>query len=250
MSRRSGPRRNGRSGRTYGGALGLVIGALGVGVLILFLLRQIRGDARERVERASEAAKSRVEEYAGVSRTETESQEAVERPADQEETHAAEERTEERTRTVREFVHRLEEQPPAGQEEENASEETREELRRVIRESVRRSEGSSRDREEGRSEETAGEEERRTSESGSASGSASEQMTVVGVLAKMGEAFQETGGGQFVLSSEDEGNFDLHGKEDELDDVYQQQTQARVVGRIIDEDSQPRKMEVDEAEPA
>ncbi len=224
--------------------MGLVIGALGVGVLILFLLRQIRGDARERVERASEAAKSRVEEYAGVSRTETESQEAVERPADQEETHA-EERTEERTRTVREFVHRLEEQP-AGQEEENASEETREELRRVIRESVRRSEGSSRDREEGRSEETAGEEERRTSESGSAS----EQMTVVGVLAKMGEAFQETGGGQFVLSSEDEGNFDLHGKEDELDDVYQQQTQARVVGRIIDEDSRPRKMEVDEAEPA
>jgi hypothetical protein len=75
-------------------------------------------------------------------------------------------------------------------------------------------------------------------------------MTVVGVLAKMGEAFEETGGGRFILSSEDEGNFDLRGKEDELDDVYQQQIQARVVGRIVDEESQPRKMEVDEVEPA
>ncbi len=80
--------------------------------------------------------------------------------------------------------------------------------------------------------------------------SSGEQVTVVGLLAKMREAFQETGGGQFILSSEEEGNFDLHGKEDELDDVYQQQLQARVVGRIVDGDSQPRKMEVDEVEPA
>ena len=77
-----------------------------------------------------------------------------------------------------------------------------------------------------------------------------ELLTVVGVLAKMGEAFQETGGGPFILSSEDEGNLDLRGKESELDRVYQQQIRARVVGKIVDEDSQPRKMEVHEAEPA
>ena len=80
--------------------------------------------------------------------------------------------------------------------------------------------------------------------------STGELLTVVGVLAKMGEAFQETGGGRFILSSEGEGNFDLRGKEGELDRVYQQQIRARVVGKILDEDSQPRKMEVHEAEPA
>ena len=80
--------------------------------------------------------------------------------------------------------------------------------------------------------------------------STGEQMTVVGVLAKMGEAFEETGGGRFILSSGDEGNFDLRGKEDELDEVYQQQIRARVVGKIVDEDSQPRKLEVHEVEPA
>ncbi len=80
--------------------------------------------------------------------------------------------------------------------------------------------------------------------------STGELLTVMGVLAKMGEAFEETGGGRFILSSEDEGNFDLRGKEDELDEVYQQQIRARVVGRIVDEDSQPRKMEVDGVEPA
>lgn len=81
-------------------------------------------------------------------------------------------------------------------------------------------------------------------------GSTGDLLTVVGVLAKMGEAFEEAGGGRFILSSEDEGNFDLRGKEDELDEVYQQQIQARVMGRIVDEDSQPRKMEVDEVQPA
>ena len=115
-----------------------------------------------------------------------------------------------------------------------------------MRDSARRSEESSRDREGGRSEETAEEEASRTG----ARDSAGEQMTVVGVLAKMGEAFEETGGGRFILSSEGEGNLDLRGKEDELDDVYQRQIQARVVGRIVDEESQPRKMEVDEVEPA
>ncbi len=130
-------------------------------------------------------------------------------------------------------------------QEKGAAEEHREELRRIVRESVRRSEEHSADREEGSAEETGGET-RRTSERETGS----EQMTVVGLLAKMGEEFQETGGGQFILSSEDEGNFDLRGREDELDDVYQQQIHARVVGRITDEDSQPRKMEVDEVEPA
>jgi hypothetical protein len=88
-------------------------------------------------------------------------------------------------------------------------------------------------------------------EGGAVTGDSTDDLlTVVGVLAKMGEAFEETGGGRFILSSEDEGNFDLRGKEDELDEVYQQQIRARVVGRIVDEDSQPRKMEVDEVEPA
>lgn len=158
-----------------------------------------------------------------------EAPEVAEHPADQEEGtvkdqegSAVEELAEERKRTVREFVRELEET------------------------STRRSEESSRDREGGRSEETAEEEARHTG----ARDSAGEQMTVVGVLAKMGEAFEETGGGAFILSSENEGNFDLRGKEEELDDVYQRQIQARVVGRIVDEDSQPRKMEVDEVEPA
>jgi hypothetical protein len=79
---------------------------------------------------------------------------------------------------------------------------------------------------------------------------AGEQVTVVGLLAKMGESFEETGGGKFILTSEDEGNFDLHGKEDELDEIYQQQLQAKVVGRITDEDTQPKVMEVDEVETA
>jgi hypothetical protein len=113
-----------------------------------------------------------------------------------------------------------------------------------VRESVRRSEGSSRSSEESGSEETA--EEGRTGEKAGTG----EQLTVVGVLAKMGEAFEETGGGRFILSSETEGNFDLHGKEDELDEIYQQQIQAEVVGRITDEDAQPRIMEVDEVRSA
>ncbi|MCA1717584.1 MAG: hypothetical protein LC781_12435 [Actinobacteria bacterium] len=238
MRRRFGRRGTGGDGRGFGGTLGLMVGAVGLGALIFFLLRRTRGDARESVERVSETVRSGAEESAG-----TAGREAAERPAGQE-GGAAEGAAEERRRTVRRFANRLEERPAdreQGQEEKKAPEDTREELRSIVRESVRRSEGPSRSSGEGGSEETA-EEEGRTDERAVAG----DQVTVVGVLAKMGEAFEETGGGRFILSSETEGNFDLHGKEDELDEIYQQQIQAEVVGRITDEDAQPRVMEVDE----
>ncbi len=278
MRRRFGRRGTG-GGRGFGGTLGLMVGAVGLGALIFFLLRRTRGDdVRESVERVSETVRSSAEEYVGIS-----SREAGESLASQE-GDTAEGDAEGRRQTVRRFTDRLEEQRPAGQEgeeapegtreelrsivresvrrseessrssgegsaeeqeEKGASEDIREELRNIVRESVRRSEGSSRSSEEGGSKETAEEEERTGEKAG-----AGEQMTVVGVLAKMGEAFEETGGGRFILSSETEGNFDLHGKEDELDEIYQQQVQAEVVGRIIDEDAQPRIMEVDEVRSA
>ena len=206
--------------------------AASAGALILFLLRRTQGDVREEVEEAPEAAEHPVDQEEGAAK-------------DQEEVGAVEEPAEERKRTVREFVRELEEHS-ASQVEAGASEGTGGESGGAVRDSARRSEESSGDQEGSRSEETAEEEASRTG----ARDSADEQMTVVGVLAKMGEAFEETGGGRFILSSEGEGNFDLRGKEDELDDVYQQQIQARVVGRIVDEESQPRKMEVDEVEPA
>lgn len=252
MRRRFGRRGARRGGTGYGGATGLMLGAAGIGALILFLLRRKQGDVREKVESASETVKSSAEEYVGTSRGEAGSRETVDASAGQER-GATEEPAEERRRTVRQFANRLEEdsadpaeKQPAEREDEGASGDTREELRSIVRDSVRRSEESSGEREEGGSEETAGEETRSTTERDSASG----QVTVVGLLAKMGEAFEETGGGQFILSSEDEGNFDLHGKKDELDEIYQQQIQAKVVGRITDEDAQPRIMEVDEVEPA
>ena len=265
----------------------MMIGAVGLGALIFFLLRRSRGDdVRESVERVSETVRSGAEEYVGTSR-----REESESPAGQEGA-TAEGDAEGRRQTVRRFTDRLEEQRPAdqeqgqegeessegagedtreelrsivresvrrseesstsseegsteAQEETGASKDTREELRSIVRESVRRSEGSSRSSQEGGSEETAEEEGRTGERSG-----ADEQVTVVGVLAKMGEAFEETGGGRFILSTEDEGNFDLHGKEDELDEIYQQQIQAEVVGRITDEDTQPRIMEVDEVRSA
>ena len=229
--RRSGWSRTGSSRGTRGGAVVLTVSALSAGALILFLLRRTQGDVREKVEEAPEAAEHPVDQEEGA--------------AKDQEGGAVEEPAEERKRTVREFVRRLEEHS-ASQEEAGASEGPGGESGGAVRDSARRSEESSRDREGGRSEETAEEEASRTG----ARDSTGEQMTVVGVLAKMGEAFEETGGGRFILSSEDEGNFDLRGKEDELDDVYQQQIQARVVGRIVDEESQPRKMEVDEVEPA
>jgi hypothetical protein len=239
LRRRFGPREIGGGGRGFGGTLGLMVGAVGLGALIFFLLRRTRGDdVSESVESLSETVRSGAEGEAG------------EGPTGQEEA-TAEGQTEARRRTVRRFADRLEEQRPAdqeeGQKEKEASEgprkDTREELRSIVRESVRRSEGSSRSSREGGSEETA-EEEGRTGER------AGEQVTVVGVLAKMGEAFEETGGGRFIISSETDGNFDLHGKEDELDEIYQQQIQAEVVGRITDEDVQPRVMEVDEVRSA
>jgi hypothetical protein len=213
VRRRFGRRRTGRSRRAYGSAMRLTIGALGIGALILFLVRQTRGAAREKVERASEAAKSRTEEYVGALAEDAEPQEVAERSADQ---------------------------------EKGAAEESREDLRRIVRESVRRSEEHSVAPVEGSAEETGGER-RRTSDREIVG----EQMTVVGLLAKIGEAYQEVGGGKFVLSSENEGSFDLYGKEDELDDLYQQQTLfVKIVGRITDEDSQPKTMEVDEVQPA
>ena len=238
MRRRFWPRETGGGGRGFGGTLGLMVGAVGLGALIFFLLRRTRGDdVSESVESLSETVRSGAEGEAGES------------PTGQEEA-TAEGQTEARRRTVRRFVDRLEEQRPADQEEgqiEEASEGprkgTREELRSIVRESVRRSEGSSRSSRERGSEETAEEEERTGERAG-------EQVTVAGVLAKMGEAFEETGGGRFIISSETDGNFDLHGKEDELDEIYQQQIQAEVVGRITDEDVQPRVMEVDEVRSA
>ena len=229
-----------------------MVGAVGLGALIFFLLRRNRGDVRESVERVSETVRSGAEEYVGTSTREAEPREVGESSGGQEGA-TAEGDAEGRRQTVRRFVDSLEEQRPADQEQgqeeqeatESAREDTREELRSIVRESVRRSEGSSRSSEEGGSEETAEEEGRTGERSG-----AGEQVTVVGVLAKMGEAFEETGGGQFILSSETEGNFDLHGKEDELDEIYQQQIQAEVVGRITDEDAQPRVMEVDEVRSA
>ncbi len=253
MRRRFGRRGTSDGGRGFGGTLGLMVGAVGLGALVFFLLRRTRGDdVRESVERVSETVQSGAEEYVGTSSREAEPQEAGESPAGQE--GATDEGDAEgRRQTVRRFADRLEEQRSADQEQgqegeepsEGAREGTREELRSIVRESVRRSEGSSRSSQEVESEETA-EAEGRTGE-GSGAG---EQVTVVGVLAKMGEAFEETGGGRFILSSETEGNFDLHGKEDELDEIYQQQIQAEVVGRVTDEDARPRIMEVDEVRSA
>ena len=248
MRRRFGRRGTG-GGRGSGGTLGLMVGAVGLGALIFFLLRRTRGDdVRESVERVSETVRSGAEEYVGSSSREAEPREAGESPAGQGGA-TAEGDAEGRIQTVRRFADRLDEQRPADQEEvqeeEESSEGTREELRSIVRESVRRSEGSSRSLQEGGSEETAEAEGRAGGRSG-----AGEQVTVVGVLAKMGEAFEETGGGRFILSSETEGNLDLHGKEDELDEIYQQQIQAEVVGRVTDEDAQPRIMEVDEVRSA
>ncbi len=250
--RGSGWRRIGSSGGAYGGTVWLVAGGLGAGVLILFLLRRTLGDAREEAEGAPDVGDG-VEEYVGALRTEARSQEAVEYPADQEEgaiedqeQGIVQEPAEERKRTVQEFARRLEEHSVDQDEAEDASEKTEAEPGGAVRGSAGSSEESPRDKVGGGSEETAGEEARRTG----TRDSAGEQMTIVGVLAKMGEAFEETGGGRFILSSEGEGNFDLRGKEDELDEVYQQQIRAKVVGRIVDEASQPKKMEVDEVEPA
>ena len=246
-------RRGTGGGRGFGGTLGMMIGAVGLGALIFFLLRRSRGDdVRESVERVSETVRSGAEEYVGSSSREAKPREAGESPAGQGGA-TAEGDAEGRIQTVRRFADRLDEQRPADQEEvqeeeessEGAREDIREELRSIVRESVRRSEGSSRSLQEGGSEETAEAEGRAGERSG-----VGEQVTVVGVLAKMGEAFEETGGGRFILSSETEGNLDLHGKEDELDEIYQQQIQAEVVGRITDEDAQPRIMEVDEVRSA
>ena len=228
MRRRSGRRR-----------IGLVISVLGIGALVVFLLRQSRGTAGEQIEKASETARSKAQEYMGPSEGDAEPQEEAERPANREK-GSTENSEEEPGGTTGEPARASEERS----EEEGDTGEIREELQRIVRESVRRSEKHSADRQ--------GDGVREVEETERAGGgeSSGEQVTVVGLLAKMREAFQETGGGQFILSSEEEGNFDLHGKEDELDNVYQQQIQARVVGRIVDRDSQPRKMEVDEVEPA
>jgi hypothetical protein len=259
--RRRSAWRTGRGGGTFRGVAGLMVAGLGIGVLILVLLRRTRGDVREKAERVSEAAQGWAKEHAGTSSKGSETRGAVEGSADQEGgaesaegrgKSADEEREEEATgehredlrNIIRESVRRSEESS-ADQEEKGAAEGAREELRGIIRESVRRSEGSSSDREEDGAGGTAEETGRTTKEE-----TEGERVTVVGVLAKMGEGFQETGGGKYILSSEDEGNFDLRGKEEELDDVYQKQIRANVTGRVTEEDAQPKIMEVDEVRPA
>lgn len=265
MRRRSG-RRTGLSGRARGLLLPIV-GVLGVGALILFLLQRNRGSASEEVERVSETARSTVEEHIGTQREEAEPQEeAPQRPTDHDQ-GAVETQEQGATENQEQGAARNQEQGETeDQEQEVATPERREELRSVIRESVRRSEEHSSYLEESSTGETVEEEfsstsESRTSERGTGESRTSEsstgesesgsgQVTVVGLLAKMGETFQDTGGGRFILSSEEEGNFDLHGMENELDEIYQQQLQAKVIGRVTDEDIQPRIMEVDEVHPA
>ena len=240
MGRRSRQRRVGSRGIAYIGAAGLAVVAL-LGALILFLRRRARDTAYDPVEdsvqETPETPPGRIDEvHVRISRTEP--QEAPEYPADQEQNTAENQRegvakdlAQERRRTVSEFARRLEERP-TGQEE-SAS---------IVGDATPASEESSQD-----SVPEAAKEE--TEHSGETEGE-SGQVTVEGVLAKMGEAYQEVGGTRFILSSEDKGNFDLLGKEDELDDVYQQQVSARVVGKVVEDDSQTKKLEVYEVEPA
>src|SRR5919107_5043219 len=76
-------------GRGFGGTLGLMVGAVGLGALIFFLLRRTRGDdVSESVESLSETVRSGAEGEAGES------------PTGQEEA-TAEGQTEARRRTVR-----------------------------------------------------------------------------------------------------------------------------------------------------
>jgi hypothetical protein len=70
--------------KRLGGTLGLMVGAVGLGALIFFLLRRSRGDdVRESVERVSETVRSGAEEYVGSSSREAEPREAGESPAGQ-----------------------------------------------------------------------------------------------------------------------------------------------------------------------
>ena len=249
MGRRSKRRGLQRRGIAYIGAAGLAVVAL-ISALILFLRRRARDTAPEPVEypvqEIPETPESVVEEVYTVT-YQAEAQKAPEEPADQaqvsvedqleavDEAAVGEDTAEERKRTVREFVRRLDEHPAVREEDDSG--ETGEESVGVVGDPTPTSEESSQD---------TPEETGRSDEKEAAGG----QATVVGVLAKMGEAYQEVGGTRFILSSEDDGNFDLLGKEDELDGVYQQQVSARVVGKIIEDDSPTRKLEVEEVEPA
>ena len=249
MGRRSKRRGLQSRGVAYIGAAGLAVVAL-ISALILFLRRRARDTVPEPVEypvqEIPETPESVVEEVYTVT-YQAEAQKAPEEPADQAQVPVEDQReavdeaavdegaAEKRKRTVREFVRRLDERPAVREEDDSG--ETGEESVGVVGDPTPTSGEFSQDTQQ---------ETEHSDEMEAAGG----QAAVVGVLAKMGEAYQEVGGTQFILSSEDDGNFDLLGKEDELDAVYQQQVSARVVGKIIEDDSPTRKLEVEEVEPA
>ena len=104
MRGRFGRGRSRRGGRTYGGAVGLAIAALGIGALVMLLVRA-RGAARENdIEEALETVKGQIKEVATALR-------------------------ENEAKKVEGRVDR----------EKGTAEETKDELRRIIRESVRKS---------------------------------------------------------------------------------------------------------------
>lgn len=273
MSRRSGRRGTRSSGTGYGRTVALVAAILaaasGVGALILLLLRRAREAEPVPVDTTPEPAEVEVEEVVVIPASEPQQKPAdysIDQPLDGEDSAAEDQEAgglgvaeedhaaEDRERTVREFVDRLNEEPPAGQvaeaeaEAKAESQPSTEEPAGIVEEPT----PEGRETIQEAPEEDAAE--RADAEHADAEradeGLADDRMTVVGVLARMGEAYREAGGSRFVLSSEDEGNFDLYGREEDLDEVYERQVSARVTGRILDENSQPRTFEVTEVEPA
>lgn len=278
MSRRSGRRGTRSSGTGYSRTVALVAAILAaasvMGALILLLLRRAREAEPVPVDTTPEPAEVEVEEVVVIPASEPQQKPAdysIDQPLDGEDSAAEDQEAgglgvaeedhaaEDRERTVREFVDRLNEEPPAGQvaeaeaeakaesqpsAEESAGivEEPTPEGRETIQEAPEEDAAERADAEHADAE--------RADVERADEGLADDRMTVVGVLARMGEAYREAGGSRFVLSSEDEGNFDLYGREEDLDEVYERQVSARVMGRILDEDSQPRTFEVDEVEPA
>ncbi len=209
---RSGWRRGGSSGGTYGGAVGLAVGALSAGTLILFLRRRTRRGAREEAEEAHGAARSGGEGYAWASRTEVEPSQAVKHRADQEEGAVKDKKGVPLKRLLRNAS------TPSGSSSSGSRRLDRSRGRGCLREAGGEQEAVRGDPRVGVKNPLGterghiGRSGRGGSEAHGARDSAGEQMTMVGVLAKMAEAFEETGGGRFVLPSEDEGNFDLRSK--------------------------------------
>ena len=103
MRRRFGRGKSRRGGRTYGGAVGLAIAALGIGALVMLV--RARGAARENgIEEALETVKGQIKEVVTALK--------------ENDAKKAEGRTD---------------------REKGTAEETKDELRRIIRESVRKS---------------------------------------------------------------------------------------------------------------